>query len=226
VANDPIEAGQPLHRRNAAGPPVSAAIRAALDACASECRAWPEQQEGPYYRLEAPVRRDVVEDAPGFELMLGLRLFDGRRAPLTDTTVEIWQCDALGRYSGFPPPEPATEYVADRMFLRGVQAADDGGAVEFRTVYPGWYPGRTLHIHLRAHVGRHAFTSQLYFPEPINEQVLLRPPYSTRPGRDTMNDTDSIAATGGGPAVLDVTSGVDAYLATTCLLVPTDGLSP
>jgi protocatechuate 3,4-dioxygenase beta subunit len=204
-------------------PAVSTAIQAALDACVTECRAWPEQQEGPYHRPEAPVRRDVVEDAPGVELLLGLRLFDGRRTPLTEATVEIWQCDALGRYSGFPPPDPAAEYVADRMFLRGVQPADDSGAIEFRTVYPGWYPGRTLHIHVRAHAGGQTFTSQLYFPEPINEQVLLRHPYSTRPGRDTTNDSDSIAATGGGPVVLDVMAGVVGYVATTCLLVPTDG---
>jgi hypothetical protein len=55
--------------------------------------------------------------------------------------------------------------------------------------------------------------------------VLLRHPYAARPGRDTTNDRDSIAATGGGPALLDVASGVDGYLATTCLLIPTDGSS-
>jgi hypothetical protein len=90
-------------------------------------------------------------------------------------------------------------------------------------VYAGWYPGRTLHIHLRAHAGGKAFTSQLYFPEAINEQVLRRRPYSVRPGRDTTNDTDTIAATGGGPAVVDLVAVGDGYLATTCLLVPTDG---
>jgi protocatechuate 3,4-dioxygenase beta subunit len=199
---------------------VSDVVRAALDGCTSSCRAWPEQDEGPYHREEAPVRRDVVDDAPGLPLALGLALLDERQDPAVGAAVEIWQCDALGRYSGFPPPAPPTDYVADRMFLRGVQGTDDRGAVEFRTVYPGWYPGRTIHIHLRAHVGGRTFTSQLYFPEDVNEEVLARSPYAARPGRDTSNDRDSIAATDGGPAVLDMANAVDGYLATTRLLLP------
>jgi protocatechuate 3,4-dioxygenase beta subunit len=150
-------------------------------------------------------------------------LVDHRRAAWTGATIESWQCDALGRYSGFPPPGQKTDYVADRMFLRGGQSTDGRGTVEFRTVYPGWYPGRTVHIHLRADVGGRAFTSQLYFPEAINEEVLRQPPYSERVGRDTTNREDSVAATGGGPAVVDITAAGDGYMATTCLLVPADG---
>jgi protocatechuate 3,4-dioxygenase beta subunit len=201
-------------------PAVSDVVRAALDRCTSTCRAWPEQDAGPYHRAQAPLRRDVVEDAPGLPLALGLALFDERLRPAVDATVEIWQCDALGRYSGFPPPAPQTDYVADRMFLRGMQPADERGAVEFHTVHPGWYPGRTVHIHLRAYVGERTFTSQLYFPEDVNEDVLARPPYATRQGRDTTNDQDSIAATGGGPALLDVARLPDGHLATTRLLLP------
>ena len=103
-----------------------------------------------------------------------------------------------------------------------MQLADATGAVEFHTVYPGGYPGRTIHIHVRAHVGDQQFTSQLYFPEPINEAVLALAPYATRQGRDTTNDGDSIAATGGGPVVLDVTPAGDGHLATTVLVIPTD----
>lgn len=204
------------------GAPVTADVLVALDAGPSTCRAWPEQDEGPYHRPDVPVRRDVVEDAPGSPLTLGVRLVDRGGAPLTDASIEIWHCDALGRYSGFPPPAPSTTYVADRLFLRGMQLADATGAVEFQTVYPGWYPGRTIHIHVRAHVGDQQFTSQLYFPEPINDAVLALAPYATRQGRDTTNDGDSIAATGGGPVVLDVTPAGDGHLATTVLVIPID----
>jgi protocatechuate 3,4-dioxygenase beta subunit len=190
-----------------------------LDTGPSTCTAWPEQDEGPYYLAGVPDRRDVVEDSAGLPLILGLRLIGDRGDVVSGAIVEIWQCDALGRYSGFPPPDQSTEYVSDRMFLRGKQTADAGGVVEFRTVYPGWYPGRTIHIHLRAHVIEQAFTSQLYFPEAINDEVLAREPYLTRPGRDTTNAVDSIASTGGGPAVLDVTRRAAGYLATTTLLV-------
>jgi hypothetical protein len=71
------------------------------------------------------------------------------------------------------------------------------------------------------HASGKPFTSQLYFPETINEEVLRRSPYASRPGRDTTNATDSIAATGGGPALLEVAAAGDGYVATTCLLVPT-----
>jgi protocatechuate 3,4-dioxygenase beta subunit len=204
--------------------PVQPAVLAALDGCGSTCHAWSEQDEGPYHRADAPVRRDVVAGAPGAPLVVGIRLADEAQAPLAGATVEIWQCDALGRYSGFPPPEPAATYVPGELFLRGAQVADDSGAVELRTVYPGWYPRRTVHIHLRVHAGHDVFTSQLYFPEAVNDAVLGTEPYASRPGRDTTNESDSIASTGGGPAVVEIATLGDAILATTRLQVPaTDG---
>jgi len=202
-------------------PPVSTAIRSALEAGSSTCRAWPEQDEGPYHRADVPERRDVTEGAPGLPLELGVRLLDERGAPPTGASFEIWHCDALGRYSGFPPPGTDLEYVDDQTFLRGSQRVDAEGVVQFRTVYPGWYAGRTLHIHVRAEAGGRAFTSQLYFPEETNTEVLGRQPYAARPGRDTTNDADDLAATGGGPAVLDVQPDGTGYLATTCLVIPT-----
>ena len=140
---------------------------------------------------QQPVRRDIVEDRPGAALQLGIRLAHEDGSPAT-ATVEIWQCDALGRYSGFPPPKdssvvtaataPAAQYLPDDTFLRGSQPTDAAGMVEFRTIYPGWYPGRTVHIHLIVQVGDGAFTSQLYFPEHVNDEVLARPPYSRAAG--------------------------------------------
>ena len=113
--------------------------------------------------------------------------------PVPDATVEIWQCDALGRYSGFPPPDdsavvtaadaPRGEYLPDQTFLRGRQVTDAAGMVEFHTIYPGWYPGRTVHIHVMVHVGDATLTSQLYFPDDVNDDVLSVEPYcpATRP---------------------------------------------
>jgi protocatechuate 3,4-dioxygenase beta subunit len=202
--------------------PLTSEVVEALGACTSTCRLWPEQMEGPYHRDQPPVRRDITENSPGLPLALGLALVNPTGGPLVGATVEIWQCDALGRYSGFPPPAPMTDYAADRMFLRGRQTADANGAVEFRTVYPGWYPGRTIHIHLRAEAAGRTFISQLYFPEATNDDVLARDPYRARVGRDTTNATDSIASTGGGPALLDVLGTADRLVATTRLLVPVD----
>jgi steroid delta-isomerase len=59
----------------------------------------------------------------------------------------------------------------------------------FRTIYPGWYSSRAVHIHLRAHLGSRVATTQLYFPEPITDAVFSVAPYAGRPQRDTTNET-------------------------------------
>ena len=197
------------------------------------CRLWAEQDEGPYHRLEPPTRRDVVEDREGIRLQLGVKLATQGGTSLQSAKVEIWQCDALGRYSGFGPPDPSTvvtsasaprgTYLPGETFLRGAQPADAAGLVEFRTIYPGWYPGRTVHIHAIVRTPDHIFTSQLYFPEEVTEQVFQSPPYRERPARDTTNATDEIFPTGGDPAVLDLSPTVGGYRAVICLLLPSEG---
>ncbi len=208
---------------------VSRELATMLSSCVV-CRAWAEQDEGPYHRDTQPERRDVAEDCEGVTVQLGIRLARNANTPPAGAVVEIWQCDALGRYSGFPPPDPAavvtaataprTTYLPDQTFLRGRQRSDRAGMVEFRTIYPGWYPGRTVHIHLMVHTGGQVLTSQLYFPEPTTDEVLSLPPYATRPGRDTTNDTDEIFATGGDPALLDIIPTGDGYRAAICLDLP------
>lgn len=208
--------------------PVSAEFAALLDTCGT-CRLWAEQDEGPYRREAPPVRRDLIEDREGAALQLGLRLTFDFNLPPADATVEIWHCDALGRYSGFPPPDssvvvteataPRVEYLPDETFLRGAQVPDAAGRVEFRTIYPGWYPGRTVHIHVIVRTAHAVYTSQLYFPDDLSDDVLASPPYSRRPGRDTMNDTDEIFTTGGIAAMLDLTRTGDGYCAVACLLL-------
>jgi len=209
--------------------PVDAEIAQLLEHSAP-CRGWAEQEQGPYHRDIEPVRRDITEDRPGAPLTLGIRLTSVDDSPLDGAAVDIWHCDALGRYSGFPPPDPAVvvtaatapkaEYRPDETFLRGRQITDAAGAVEFRTIYPGWYPGRTVHIHTIVHSASATFTSQLYFPDSTSDEVLLTDPYNERPGRDTTNGTDTIFATGGTPAVLDITRSPDGYRAVICLVLP------
>lgn len=211
--------------------PVSDAMATMLSTCAT-ARAWAEQDEGPYHRAAQPLRRDITEDRDGVALRLGIRLARDD-TPVPDANVEIWQCDALGRYSGFPPPDDSTvvtaadaprgEYLPDQSFLRGRQQSDTAGMVEFDTIHPGWYPGRTVHIHVMVHVGHAALTSQLYFPDDVNDDVLSVEPYAQRPARDTTNETDEIFPTGGAPAVLDVTPDGPGYRAAICLILPSEG---
>jgi protocatechuate 3,4-dioxygenase beta subunit len=81
----------------------------------------------------------------------------------------------------------------DGTYLRGAQVADRDGVVQFTTIYPGWYRGRTVHIHLKLHVDRKTVvTTQLYFDEAVNDAVFATSPYDTHTGRDTRNEDDSI----------------------------------
>ena len=54
--------------------------------------------------------------------------------------VNIWCCDLEGNYSG---------YISRRAYVyEGYQITDDNGEVEFRIVFPGWYPGRISFIRI------------------------------------------------------------------------------
>src|SRR3954468_7474738 len=149
--------------------PITAELAALLSSTEVVCRQWAEQAEGPYRRGTQPLRGDLVEDRDGVAVLLGLLLVDAAGAPITDGEIEVWHCDAAGRYSGYPPPKhdgpsvteataPRTEYLPDQTFLRGRQLTDATGRVEFATIYPGWYPGRTPHIHLMAHTAERTCT--------------------------------------------------------------------
>lgn len=215
---------------------ISDAVARLLDECAATCHLWPEQDEGPYRRGEQPLRRDVTDGRRGAPLALGLRLRTDDGDRLAGAEVEIWHCDAHGRYSGYPPPNPSTvvttasaaraECLPHETFLRGRQLADPAGRVEFRTIYPGWYPGRTVHVHLMLHAGGRTYTSQLYFPEDVTRALFARAPYRERPTPDTTNDTDEIYSTGGDPALLEVIDdGDQGYLAGVCLVLPQPGVA-
>ena len=98
-----------------------------------------------------------------------------------------------GSYSSGDPEATPSD---DGTYLRGAQAADANGVVRFTTIYPGWYPGRTTHIHCKVHLDRRTvLTTQLYFDDNLTEEIYRKiPPYTEHTVRDTRNDTDSIYA--------------------------------
>ena len=159
------------------------------------CTLTPEQIEGPFYLDQAHIREDIAEGKPGAPLQLVLRVLEASAscAPIPQAAVDVWQCDALGVYSGYEGVAIApghVEPVDDKTFLRGTQLTDAAGAVRFRTIYPGWYSGRTPHVHLKLRVGAKAVTTQLYFPDEVTNAVYARAPYDRHPNRDTTNVTD------------------------------------
>jgi protocatechuate 3,4-dioxygenase beta subunit len=187
----------------------SAATAELFDESAS-CALTPEETEGPYYFDVDSIRSDVREDRKGTPLRLAIRVRDAKSCePLENAVVDIWHCDALGIYSGFEsastgaggggsgssgaPGSAGSGPTDDETYLRGAQVTNAGGIVEFKTIYPGWYRGRTVHIHAKVHLDkRTVLTTQLFFDEKVTETVSERRPYSEQSGRDTFNDTDGI----------------------------------
>jgi protocatechuate 3,4-dioxygenase beta subunit len=173
------------------------------------CVLTPEMTEGPYYLDGDMVRREVREGRPGVLLTLETTVVDVSTCkPIRGAAVDIWHCDAGGSYSGF-----AQEGTEGRTFMRGIQKSDRNGLATFKTVYPGWYSGRTVHIHVRVSMGGSVVhTGQLFFPESLTDAVYRRAPYNRRPSRDTRNATDSIYRNGGSRSMLKLTKSGMGYV--------------
>jgi protocatechuate 3,4-dioxygenase beta subunit len=260
----------------------------------------PEQTEGPFYIERQMIRADVTEGKPGVPLQLELRVVDKNGEPVRKAAIDIWHCDAEGKYSGFaklaemgPPPgfsgfhdrvmfdhpfksrhkpgsdgpggdrvrgaraegdefarshshshshshmgpPPRIHPTDESTFLRGTQITDDEGKVRFASIYPGWYAGRALHIHLKVHTGgtlvgeastshrkdgkgdapnslsynggHVSHTGQLFFPPKISDSVALLEPYSRlKTGRMPLDD-DMIFVSQGGKSTMVNVSQID-----------------
>ncbi len=111
-----------------------------------QCVLTPEGTEGPYYLPEQLVRRDIRENRTGLPFRLKFTFTDVNTCePLSNVSVDIWQCDPLGFYSSYTKNSPNTAPTSvlhapptdNSTFLRGVQITDKNGVAEFMTVFPG-----------------------------------------------------------------------------------------
>ncbi len=152
--------------------------------------------------------------AAGVEMQLHLRILDATSTdcngkPVADVDVYIWHTDAQGYYSGFGKAGTSTEQKPDvpyagapgqndllnaDRFCRGVQTTDAQGVVSFRSIFPGWYNGRDIHIHfvclkknsasrgrMNYSGGDHLFTTQFYFEPTFTDSVhTVYEPYKAR----------------------------------------------
>ena len=170
----------------------SAGVAVVVEASRADCDITPRMTEGPYYFDTGQVRRDITEGRPGTPLLVAIQLVEaGSCAPIPDAVVDIWHPDAVGQYSGFSGQGDNNSDTSGESFLRGQQTTDDNGLVEFETIYPGWYPGRTVHIHFKAYTDERTFvTSQMYFPDDVSDTAFLAEPYAARGPRGTTNGND------------------------------------
>ena len=194
-------------------PTTRGSLSAASFAGSGTCTLRRELTEGPYYFDVDAIRGDIREDRPGAALRLGVLVQDAESCdPIPNAVVDIWHCDAEGLYSGFESASQGgpggSGRTDDETYLRGAQVTNAEGIVEFTTVYPGWYRGRTVHIHCKVHLDRtELLTTQLFFDDTVTEAVYASAPYSSDAGR-TRNASDNIFDES---LVLTVTPDGDGY---------------
>ncbi|MDE2771736.1 MAG: intradiol ring-cleavage dioxygenase [Bacteroidota bacterium] len=203
--------------------PTSAMGKTALPPCIVR----PEQTEGPFFADLELDRSDIRTEPstgaflPGLPLELTFqvsRVGNEECAPLPGARVDVWQCDAEGRYSAFQDRRAGGDLRGEK-FLRGYQLTDASGMARFTTIYPGWYRGRAVHIHfkIRTEVNQgsvYEFTSQLYFDDELSDQVFAKAPYAARGVQTTRNSNDGIFRRTGENLMLDLSPNGEGYQAT------------
>ena len=191
----------------------------------ARCVVRPDQTEGPYFVDEGLHRSDIRLDpangriTPGTPLKLTFqvsRILAGECDPLPEAQIDVWHCDAMGVYSDVRDPGFST---VGQKFLRGYQMTDAQGTARFLTIYPGWYPIRTVHIHFKIRTASMAkkdyeFISQLYFPDELTDRIHTALPYSSKGRRRVRNHHDFIFRDGGDRLMLEPSVMNGGYAAT------------
>ena len=156
------------------------------------CAVAPSETVGPYPSLVDLVRSDIREGRSGVPVALTITVVNAASgcSPVSGAVVDVWQCDAEGRYSEYAQPGYDGR---GQTFLRGLQTTDAAGRVTFTTVYPGWYAGRATHIHVEVTVnGRSVKVTQIAFPESVNAAVYGTGVYAARGTNPTSNTRDMV----------------------------------
>ena len=198
----------------------------AVEAAGEEpaCILTPQAEEGPFYADPKLVRSDITEGKPGVPLRLRLRVIEaGPCTAIPGARVDIWHCDARGLYSAFPGQSDAHNIdETGKTFLRGTQMTDAAGWVTFDTLYPGWYDGRTTHIHFKVFLDqRTVLTGQTFLPDALNEFIYANvPDYGGRARQRTVINANDHVIERADPehrAFCAVKEEHDRYLATLTL---------
>ena len=167
---------------------------------ARSCVLTPEAGQGPFYLDPRLVRADITSGQAGAPLQLALQVVRaGDCATLTNARVDVWHADAIGLYSGYEKQSGvggvSTAPAVGQQYLRGTQITDAQGKVQFRTIFPSWYGGRTPHVHFKVFLGgTEVVASQVFFPDEISREVFNEwQPYRQHVSkRRTFNDNDPI----------------------------------
>lgn len=189
------------------------------------CIVTPKQTEGPFFVDQRLNRSDIRVDPSDGAVKSGVPLHLTFRvsavggaacSPLSGAIVDVWHCDAAGAYSAV---DADASQSAAKTFLRGYQVTETDGSTQFTTIYPGWYRGRTVHIHFKVRVSAKSgkgqeLTSQLYFDDGLTDRVHAQPPYAGKGQRTVKNQRDGLFRNGGRELMLSPVESREGYAAT------------
>ena len=218
-----------------AGPASAASVRPSSPAAQAgtvqqtlpACVVTPQQTEGPYFVDERLDRSDIRTDPldgsvrEGVPLKLTLQVTEVNGdacTPLAGTYVDLWQCDAHGVYSDVDDRSTGSR-AGTSKFLRGYQVTDENGTVQFMTILPGWYGGRTVHIHFKVRTAldtrsAREMVSQFYFDDALIDQIQALPPYASNAQRRVRNNQDGLFRNGGDRLIVPLAQDGDGYAGT------------
>ena len=183
------------------------------------CTLTPASVAGPFYFDPKMQRSDITEGSPGAPLRMRFIVMDAATCtPISAARVDVWQTRADGFYSGYPGQGDKRNIdTSGSTFMRGTQIADARGEAIFRSIYPGWYGGRTTHVHFKVFLAdKDMLTGQMYFPDALSQYIYSNVgAYRRKSVRNTFNGDDELAlsdtARGG---FCDIKEEADHYLAT------------
>ena len=164
---------------------------------AATCAATPSGTEGPYYLSGMPVRSNITEGEAGIKTSLTFTVLDTKCKAVKGATVDVWHASMAGKYSGVDGNSGT--------YLRGSQVTDAKGKVTFTTIFPGWYPARTMHIHVMVwKAGEKVLTTQFFGSDSATAKIYAMAPYATR-GQAAVNNARDGIYQGYGTSVKAVT---------------------
>lgn len=209
---------------------TSTAMPTATSTVVPSCVVSPALTEGPFFEdfklnrsdirantADASNKAGVVSEGVQLDLTFQVsHVSNGACVAYQGVYVDVWHADAYGQYSGESSMGINTP---GQNFLRGYQVTDANGLATFRTIYPGWYMGRAVHIHFKIRTSLNSnttgvFTSQLFFNDDLSTQVhTANAPYNTRGMRDTLNSNDNIYSQSNGQMLLTLSQSSSGYSA-------------
>ncbi|SPO05234.1 uncharacterized protein DNG_07921 [Cephalotrichum gorgonifer] len=175
----------------------------------NSCVLTPSSTEGPFYVTGEDIKQDIVEGQPGIPFALDLQVVNVQTCePIKDAYIELWNANATGVYSGIVSNMNGAgardQGNLEKTFLRGIQKTDENGAVQFHTIFPGHYSGRTVHIHVMVHTDavvhengtiidtNPAHVGQLYFDPDLYGSIRTTSPYSSNTQQLMQNSADYV----------------------------------